>query len=175
MAFRFRPLSPSRCMAILCPAIGRSISAGTNIFDAWSSSEECRCLDAPKLFSASWLLPAGAARATDAATCDAYAKEASAKAEGIRKFNCGYEKYPFETEHRRRLHGESERNSPHGQYFYGQDLCRLHCRDHGFPVADPARCCGERGHTLVQQFCDACGQQRGSGPEDGRLRPQPFG
>jgi hypothetical protein len=33
----------------------------------------------------------GAARAADAKTCDAYVKEATAKAQGIRQFNCGFD------------------------------------------------------------------------------------
>ena len=36
------------------------------------------------------LLQTGAARAADAKTCDAYVKEATAKAQGIRHFNCGF-------------------------------------------------------------------------------------
>ena len=37
------------------------------------------------------LLQAGAAPAADAKTCDAYVKEATAKAQGIRQFNCGFD------------------------------------------------------------------------------------
>jgi hypothetical protein len=37
------------------------------------------------------LLQAGAAHAADAKTCDAYVKEATAKAQGIRQFNCGFD------------------------------------------------------------------------------------
>jgi hypothetical protein len=37
------------------------------------------------------LLPAGAARAADGATCDAYVKEAVAKAQAVRRLGCGYE------------------------------------------------------------------------------------
>jgi hypothetical protein len=37
------------------------------------------------------LLQAGAARAADTKTCDAYVKEATAKAQGIRQFNCGFD------------------------------------------------------------------------------------
>jgi hypothetical protein len=37
------------------------------------------------------LLQAGAAHAADAATCDAYVKEATAKAEGVRSYNCGFD------------------------------------------------------------------------------------
>jgi hypothetical protein len=37
------------------------------------------------------LLQAGAAHAADAATCDAYVKEATAKAEGVRSYHCGFD------------------------------------------------------------------------------------
>jgi hypothetical protein len=37
------------------------------------------------------LLQAGAAHAADAAICDAYVKEATAKAEGVRSYNCGFD------------------------------------------------------------------------------------
>jgi hypothetical protein len=37
------------------------------------------------------LLPTGAARAADAATCDAYVKEAVAKSQAVRQLGCGYE------------------------------------------------------------------------------------
>jgi hypothetical protein len=37
------------------------------------------------------LLPTGAARAADAKTCDAYVKEAAAKAQAVRQLGCGYE------------------------------------------------------------------------------------
>jgi hypothetical protein len=42
------------------------------------------------LLAMALILP-NAARATDAKTCDAYVKEATAKAQGIRQFNCGFD------------------------------------------------------------------------------------